>query len=65
MEDTLYYDYLFHFNPHAGLWTAYKRDDHHAYWNGETPKDPFLKSRDLNTIFYILQKQIIDLKNGN
>lgn len=60
MDDSLYYDYLFHYNPHNGIWNAYKRDDHQAYWNGEDTKEPVLKSKDLNTIFYILQKQIYD-----
>tara|TARA_R110000765_G_scaffold26628_6_gene64927 strand:- start:716 stop:931 length:216 start_codon:yes stop_codon:yes gene_type:complete len=31
----LHYNYLFHYNEHRGVWSAFTRDQKDAYFNGE------------------------------
>jgi len=38
MEEKELYNWLFHYNNHKELWTAFHRDDHAAYWNGTETK---------------------------
>jgi hypothetical protein len=49
MEKQQLYNWLFHYNHNEELWTAFHREDHKAYWNGDKPihriyRDPSFES---------------------
>ena len=50
------YDYLFHYNPHTELWSAFKREDKEAYFNGEKPRTEILKAKDIKTLMGFIKK---------
>ena len=67
-KDSLY-DWLFHYNPYAKSWTAFKRDDINKYFNGEL-ENP-ITSKKHSTLVEIIEKTEGDqtkikklLKNG-
>lgn len=51
-----FYDYLFHYNPHTKLWSAFKREDKSAYFNGTEPKTEILKAKDIKTLMTYISK---------
>lgn len=44
------YLYLFHYNPHTELWTAFKREELTDYFEGKLKNEKLLKARDVNTL---------------
>lgn len=56
MNENVLYNWLFHFNHHTGLWYAFHREDHAAYWNGSDSKHPIIKSRKVSVLMEILQQ---------
>ena len=50
------YDYLFHYNPHTELWSAFKREDKESYFNGEKPRTEILKAKDIRTLIGFIAK---------
>lgn len=60
MKNGELYNWLFHFNSHTNVWSAFKREDHSAYWNGTDSKYAIIKSKDIDTI-----KEIIMRTNGD
>jgi len=55
MNDELY-NWIFHYNTYNNVWSAFNREDYHAYWNGEEPKYAILKAKDIKTIQEIIIK---------
>jgi hypothetical protein len=51
------YNYVFHFNPSAKVWTAIPRDEYLAYWNRSIKDvDGVLRSKDINTLVELVDK---------
>ncbi len=49
-----FYNWVFHLNPYTGLWCIIHREDYTNYWSGGETKYPIVKSRDINTLIYVI-----------
>jgi hypothetical protein len=54
MKDNALYNWMFHYNHHTGLWSAFHRDDHSAYWNGTINEHDVYKHTDVTELIKIL-----------
>lgn len=50
------YNWLFHYNSHKEEWTAFHREDHSAYWNGEKSKYRMYKDKSFSELIGLLYK---------
>ena len=50
------YDYLLHYNHHTGYWTAFKREDKDAYFNGTLADNNCIKHKDIKTLVSYINK---------
>lgn len=50
------YDYLLHYNPHTEYWTAFKREDKDAYFNGTLADNMCIKHKDIKTLVSYINK---------
>ena len=49
------YDWMFHFNPYTGLWSALLREDNCRYFNDpDNPELTVIKSSDIKALLRIL-----------
>jgi hypothetical protein len=57
LSDTEQYmhDWVFHFNPYNKLWSAIPRDLYTKYWD-DCQLDGVLRSKDINTLLYLLHR---------
>ena len=53
--DGYMHDWVFHFNPYNKMWNAIPRDLYTKYWDN-CELDGVLRSKDFNTLFYLLHK---------
>ena len=51
----LVYNYVFHFNPMTGFWSAIPRDNYLEYWSNSNDKK-FIKSKDIKTLIELIYK---------
>lgn len=47
------YDWLFHYNPYKQIWTAFKREEHNAYFS---KPNIGISSSSVNTLIEIIEK---------
>ena len=50
------YNWLFHYNIYKEEWTAFHREDHNAYWNGEKPKHRMYRNKSFTDLISQLHK---------
>lgn len=57
-KDNLYslYDYLMHYNPYTKTYSAFKREDYTAHFNGTETKSPVLKAKDIKHLIEYITK---------
>jgi hypothetical protein len=57
LSDTEQYmhDWVFYFNPYNKLWSAIPRDLYTKYWDN-CELDGVLRSKDINTLLYLLHR---------
>jgi hypothetical protein len=61
MEKEKLYNWLFHYNHTTGVWSAFHREDHSAYWNGTTSKHRIYR----DPAFQNLMIQLFDFEFPN
>jgi hypothetical protein len=61
MEESILYDYVFHYNTFTKTWAAIPRDQYNAYWS--EPNVPgVLRSKSISTLTELLIKTGGDVK---
>lgn len=50
------YDYVFHFNPFTGFWSAMDRSLQSDYFNGKIKEKDILKNKDINVLVSFIAK---------
>jgi hypothetical protein len=55
METNIFYNWIFHYNHHTGLWSAFNREDYNAYWNGTKNKHNIYKHASIDELLKILK----------
>jgi len=49
-----FYNWIFHFNPFTQVWSIIHREDYNAYWSAGKTKYPLVKSKDIDTLIYLV-----------
>lgn len=55
MKDNALYNWMFHYNHHTGLWNAFHREDHAAYWNGTLQEHNIYQHADIDVLLKTLR----------
>jgi hypothetical protein len=55
MRNEELYEYVFHFNPYNGLWSAIPRDSYQEHFNNHETAG-ILKSKELTTLMSLIAK---------
>jgi len=55
MKDNALYNWMFHYNSHTGLWNAFHREDHAAYWNGSINEHNIYQHTSIDELLKILK----------
>lgn len=50
------YDYLMHYNPYEEVYSAFKREDSSAYFNGTETTYPVLKAKNIKHLIEYITK---------
>lgn len=59
------YNYVFHFSPYNEVWSAFKRENHRKYFNGELNEEDVLKSKDIMVLVHLIKKKEKEKKKIN
>lgn len=54
MKDNALYNWMFHYNHNTGLWSAFHREDHAAYWNGTLNKHDIYQHTNIDMLLKTL-----------
>lgn len=56
--NSLFYEWLFHYNPHTEVWSAFKRNQKEKYFNGELDKDDMYQSKKITVLLEFMSKDL-------
>jgi hypothetical protein len=59
------YDYLIHYNHITDCYSAFRREDHSAYFNGFEPDYPIIKAKNIKHIIEYITKNKGKIADNN